>query len=89
MMDTEEVGDMLNELWQPIDAAIVECGGMIDKHIGDAVMALWGVPRWAGNRRPECDIGRKFTVAAIPKARSGIPPLPLAQVRLAHPLIPQ
>lgn len=43
MMDAEEVGDMLNELWQPIDAAIVECGGMIDKHIGDAVMALWGV----------------------------------------------
>ena len=42
-MDPEEVSDVMNTLWQRIDAAIVEHGGHIDKHIGDAVMALWGV----------------------------------------------
>ena len=42
-LDAEQVADVMNALWQRLDAVIVEHGGMIDKHIGDAVMALWGV----------------------------------------------
>jgi len=42
-MDAEEVSDIMNALWQDIDSVIVEHGGVIDKHIGDAVMALWSV----------------------------------------------
>ncbi len=41
-MDVEKVTDVMNALWQRIDATIVAHGGLIDKHIGDAVMALWG-----------------------------------------------
>jgi class 3 adenylate cyclase/predicted ATPase len=41
-MDAEDVRDMMNALWQRLDAAIVHEGGWIDKYIGDAVMALWG-----------------------------------------------
>ena len=41
-MDAEEVAGVMNELWQLVDRAILEHGGRIDKHIGDAVMALWG-----------------------------------------------
>ncbi|MCP4536314.1 MAG: tetratricopeptide repeat protein [Chloroflexi bacterium] len=41
-MDAEIVSDTMNALWQCIDTVIVEHGGLIDKHIGDAVMALWG-----------------------------------------------
>jgi class 3 adenylate cyclase/tetratricopeptide (TPR) repeat protein len=41
-MDAEVVNDVMNALWQRIDAAIVEHGGRIDKHTGDGVMALWG-----------------------------------------------
>jgi ABC-type oligopeptide transport system substrate-binding subunit/class 3 adenylate cyclase len=41
-MDAEEVGEVMNALWQRIDAAIIEHGGRIDKHTGDGVMALWG-----------------------------------------------
>jgi class 3 adenylate cyclase len=41
-MDTEELSDTMSALWQRIDAVILEHGGMIDKHIGDAVIALWG-----------------------------------------------
>jgi predicted ATPase/class 3 adenylate cyclase len=42
-MDAEEVSELMNALWERIDAAIVEHGGRIDKHSGDGVMALWGV----------------------------------------------
>jgi class 3 adenylate cyclase len=42
-MDTEEVSDVMNALWRRLDTAIVEHGGVIDKHMGDGVMALWGV----------------------------------------------
>ena len=41
-LDAEEVSDVMNALWQRWDAAIVEHGGVIDKHMGDGVMALWG-----------------------------------------------
>jgi len=41
-MDAEEVGEMMNDLWQRLDQTIVEHGGWIDKHMGDGVMALWG-----------------------------------------------
>jgi len=42
-MDAEDVTDMMNSVWQRLDAAILQRGGAIDKHIGDAVVALWGV----------------------------------------------
>ncbi len=41
-MDAEDVADTMNALWENIDRAITDCGGLVDKHIGDAVMALWG-----------------------------------------------
>ncbi len=41
-MDAEEVEEVMNSLWGQLDGAIVSHGGLIDKHIGDAVMALWG-----------------------------------------------
>jgi class 3 adenylate cyclase/tetratricopeptide (TPR) repeat protein len=44
MMDAEEVHSTINALWQHLDATITAHGGMIDKHIGDAVMALFGAP---------------------------------------------
>ncbi len=40
--DAEDVTEMMNTLWARIDAAITAHAGIIDKHIGDAVMALWG-----------------------------------------------
>ena len=41
-MDAEDVTDLVNDLWVRADRIIQEYGGHIDKHIGDAVMALWG-----------------------------------------------
>ncbi|MBI3942388.1 MAG: tetratricopeptide repeat protein [Chloroflexi bacterium] len=43
-LDAEEVANVMNALWQRLDTAINRHGGTIDKHVGDAVMALWGIP---------------------------------------------
>ena len=43
-MDHEVINDVMNSLWTRVDRAIVEQGGRIDKHSGDAVMALYGTP---------------------------------------------
>ena len=43
-IDAEAVSDLMNALWTRLDGAITAHGGMIDKHIGDAVMALFGAP---------------------------------------------
>ncbi len=40
--DAEDVANLVNRLWLRADRIIQEYGGRIDKHIGDAVMALWG-----------------------------------------------
>ena len=40
--DAEDVANLVNHLWIRADRVIEEYGGHIDKHIGDAVMALWG-----------------------------------------------
>jgi class 3 adenylate cyclase len=42
-MDAEDVTHIINELWQRLDKVIVQQEGYIDKHMGDGVMALWGV----------------------------------------------
>jgi predicted ATPase/class 3 adenylate cyclase len=41
-MDAEDVANLVNQLWERFDKIIEEFGGDVDKHIGDAVMALWG-----------------------------------------------
>ncbi|MCP4544087.1 MAG: tetratricopeptide repeat protein [Chloroflexi bacterium] len=57
-LDAEEVGDVMNDLWRRIDGVIEALGGVIDKHIGDAVMALWG-----GDRAREDDPERAVRAA--------------------------
>jgi class 3 adenylate cyclase/tetratricopeptide (TPR) repeat protein len=41
-MDPELVAGLMNELWVAVDEAIDRHGGQVDKHIGDAVMGVWG-----------------------------------------------
>src|ERR1044071_4040525 len=43
-MDHEIVNTVINSLWSRVDKAIKDYGGRIDKHIGDAVMGLFGTP---------------------------------------------
>jgi len=43
-LDFEDVSDLIKEIWERVDSIIESYGGYIDKHIGDAVMAVWGAP---------------------------------------------
>jgi class 3 adenylate cyclase/predicted ATPase len=54
-MDHEIVNDVINSLWSRVDKAIHDHGGRIDKHIGDAVMALYGTLTSRADD-PECAI---------------------------------
>jgi class 3 adenylate cyclase/tetratricopeptide (TPR) repeat protein len=42
-MDDEDIAEAMNVFWSRIDTIIQSHGGHIDKHIGDNVVALWGV----------------------------------------------
>jgi len=42
-MDAEDLSELVNALWERLDKVIMKRGGTIDKHVGDKVMALWGV----------------------------------------------
>lgn len=44
LLDAEEIEGILTAFFEVADAAIIEHGGIIDKHIGDCVMAVFGAP---------------------------------------------
>ncbi|MEO8487465.1 MAG: adenylate/guanylate cyclase domain-containing protein [Betaproteobacteria bacterium] len=48
-VDAEEVHGLLGRFFERVDGAIARCGGAVDKHIGDATMAVFGAPVAHGN----------------------------------------
>ncbi|MDA1101047.1 MAG: AAA family ATPase [Proteobacteria bacterium] len=42
--DAEDIHQLLNRFFAAVDGAVQSFGGTIDKHIGDAVMAVFGAP---------------------------------------------
>ena len=50
--DFETISNLIKDVWLKLDTVIESHGGFIDKHIGDAVMAVWGAP-YAGENDAE------------------------------------
>ena len=44
-LDPEELRDLVGRFTELVDGIVVDYGGTVDKHIGDAVMALFGAPK--------------------------------------------
>ena len=44
-LDPEDVADIMNRLFERLEAQISRYGGTVDKYSGDAVMALFGAPK--------------------------------------------
>jgi class 3 adenylate cyclase/tetratricopeptide (TPR) repeat protein len=49
VLDPEDVHELLERFFATVDAVVDRFGGTIDKHIGDAAMALFGAPVAHGN----------------------------------------
>lgn len=43
-VDAEEVQDTVNAIWRQIDRVINRWGGRVDQHVGDGIIALFGLP---------------------------------------------
>lgn len=41
----EKIAEQLNEYFDLLGCCITETGGLIDKYIGDAIMAIWNIPQ--------------------------------------------
>jgi adenylate cyclase len=48
-LEPGRVVEILNEYFTRVTEVILDCGGMLDKYIGDAVMAVFGAPISKGN----------------------------------------
>jgi serine/threonine protein kinase/predicted ATPase len=40
--DAEDVGELMSALWPRVDGVVAEYGGVVDKHVGDTFVAIWG-----------------------------------------------
>ncbi len=66
-LDPEVIHDVLNRYFGIVDGLIERYGGAVDKHIGDAVMAVFGAPISHGND-PERAVRAALAIHdAIPK----------------------
>lgn len=63
-LDPEAAGALLNEHFADLEACIRGTGGVIDKYMGDGLLAFWGAPE------PLLDHPRRAVAAALAMARA-------------------
>ncbi len=73
VLDAEDVHAMLERFFALVDATVDRFGGTIDKHIGDAAMALFGAPLARGNDAERAVRAALEIQASVPKLASGLP----------------
>ncbi|MEM7181020.1 MAG: adenylate/guanylate cyclase domain-containing protein [Spirochaetota bacterium] len=70
-LSPEEVIEFLNEYMTAMVSCINETGGTVDKYIGDAIMATWGVPISKGNDAENAINGTLMMRQALLKFNQG------------------
>ena len=73
MLDPEDVHALLQRLFALVDPTVERFGGTIDKHIGDATMALFGAPLARGNDAERAVRAALEIQTAVPALASGLP----------------
>ena len=73
VLDAEDVHALLERFFALVDATVDRFGGTIDKHIGDAAMALFGAPLARGNDTERAVRAALEIQAAVPQLASGLP----------------
>ena len=90
-MDAEDIHAMLNRYFEVVGTIVNRYGGTVDKHIGDAVMAVFGATK-AHTDDPEravraaCDIHKAVAALSPPiPVHVGLLPVRLWPVQPAAP----
>jgi class 3 adenylate cyclase len=73
VLDAEDVHALLERFFALVDATVDRFGGTIDKHIGDAVMALFGAPLARGNDAERAVRAALEIQTSVPKLATGLP----------------
>jgi class 3 adenylate cyclase len=73
VLDAEDVHALLERFFALVDATVDRFGGTIDKHIGDAAMALFGAPLARGNDAERAVRAALEIQASVPKLTTGLP----------------
>jgi class 3 adenylate cyclase/tetratricopeptide (TPR) repeat protein len=79
-MDAEDIRDTMHALWERLDRVVHEHDGVIDKHMGDGLMALWGA-QIAHEDAPERAIRAALAMHSVLAAAQTAQPQPL-QMRI-------
>lgn len=69
-MDPERLANLVKGIWIRVDAIVVAHGGRVDKHIGDAVMAVWGALTTREDDPPQAVRASLEIVAALEDLRA-------------------
>jgi class 3 adenylate cyclase/tetratricopeptide (TPR) repeat protein len=72
-LDAEDVHALLERFFALVDATVDRFGGTIDKHIGDAAMALFGAPLARGNDAERAVRAALEIQTSVPKLATGLP----------------
>jgi class 3 adenylate cyclase len=82
-LDPEDVHTLLERFFTLVDAIVDRFGGTIDKHIGDAAMALFGAPVAHGNDAERAVRAAVEIHASLPGLDSGSAPSLTAHIGVA------
>jgi class 3 adenylate cyclase/tetratricopeptide (TPR) repeat protein len=72
VLDPEEVHGLLERFFALVDSTVESFGGTIDKHIGDAAMALFGAPLARGNDAERAVRAALEIQAGVPGLTTGL-----------------